>query len=727
MADFKISQLPVASDAAEGDFMIINKGNTTTNRIDVKEFIDDFVDGNYLSLSSGTFNQTVASTGKVTISGTTGVLGKLGVGTNNPVTLVDIRASNQFALDLRREGDSPSLCRLQNSGNYFNINNNGNGICFYTGLGDDNVTQRVTITNSGKVGIGTVDPTALLHLNEISPEIKISNADPIDGSNQIISKLNIEGQKGSNYKPAASIVFRQFGTWSTGDNFQSPTGIQFCTQNNDPDNDLSETAKVTINHVGAIGIGKSAPVNVIDVLYSMPEVNISNSSGMDASGGDKVLFKLKVEGQKGSNYKPAASIIFRQDNKTWSTGDNFQAPTRIEFCTQNTATNSDVSQSPTVVINSDRNVGVGSMFPKAKLEVSRLGNVAWNGPDPTAGTTAHFFHGNESPTSPSYLAISSGNQSSSGLYFGDTDDVSVGWMRYDHVTDSITLAASRSEIVTFDSNGTTTTAIKVNSRILIQDELLGISPGGDSGFDRPGFSYYSNGPCSIGRSALPVFQLVRYESAGAMAYFWQGFGNANADGSYSKALNAGNIASTGTADDVGIKLTSNGTTGPVIVQNSDARVKSLIPFTSNASDIVKLLNPGVNGFIAHELQSHVSEAVTGTQNEEEPVGTLIDYDGTVLETEVIEPYDLTYTEEVEVSPFVAATSATYDDEGNEISAATAEVEAVTQTVTRTRVWNATGTRPVYQGIDQSKLIPLLTKSLQEALARIEALEAQIGS
>jgi hypothetical protein len=32
--------------------------------------------------------------------------------------------------------------------------------------------------------------------------------------------------------------------------------------------------------------------------------------------------------------------------------------------------------------------------------------------------------------------------------------------------------------------------------------------------------------------------------------------------------------------------------------------------------------------------------------------------------------------------------------------------------------------PKYQGIDQSKLVPLLVASLQEALARITALEAK---
>ena len=34
-------------------------------------------------------------------------------------------------------------------------------------------------------------------------------------------------------------------------------------------------------------------------------------------------------------------------------------------------------------------------------------------------------------------------------------------------------------------------------------------------------------------------------------------------------------------------------------------------------------------------------------------------------------------------------------------------------------------KPEYQGIDQSKLVPLLTKSLQEALARIDTLEAEV--
>jgi hypothetical protein len=48
---------------------------------------------------------------------------------------------------------------------------------------------------------------------------------------------------------------------------------------------------------------------------------------------------------------------------------------------------------------------------------------------------------------------------------------------------------------------------------------------------------------------------------------------------------------------------------------------------------------------------------------------------------------------------------------------------------------ATGTKdevdadgnPVHQGIDQSKLVPLLTAALQEAVTRVETLEAKVAA
>jgi len=99
--------------------------------------------------------------------------------------------------------------------------------------------------------------------------------------------------------------------------------------------------------------------------------------------------------------------------------------------------------------------------------------------------------------------------------------------------------------------------------------------------------------------------------------------------------------------------------------SSDYRLKeNVVPLTGAADRLNQLQvhrfnfiadpDTTVDGFIAHEAQAVVPEAVTGTHDE-------VDADG----------------------------------------------------------------NPIYQGIDQSKLVPLLTAALQEALAKIETLETRL--
>ena len=105
------------------------------------------------------------------------------------------------------------------------------------------------------------------------------------------------------------------------------------------------------------------------------------------------------------------------------------------------------------------------------------------------------------------------------------------------------------------------------------------------------------------------------------------------------------------------------------------RVKQLQPRRFN---FITDADTTVDGFLAHEAQAVVPEAVAGEK-------------------------DATKEEEYVVTPAVL------DDDG----------EQVTPAVMGTR----TVTDP--QGIDQSKLVPLLTAALQEAIARIEELEARL--
>ena len=121
-------------------------------------------------------------------------------------------------------------------------------------------------------------------------------------------------------------------------------------------------------------------------------------------------------------------------------------------------------------------------------------------------------------------------------------------------------------------------------------------------------------------------------------------------------------------NDVGrIESTASATS---FVTSSDYRLKENVSYDFDATTRLKQLKPSrfnfintpdttVDGFLAHEVSSIVPEAISGEKDKTE-----------------------TYT----------------DDDGQQ------------------------QTRPVYQGIDQSKLVPLLVKTIQELEARITTLE-----
>ena len=121
--------------------------------------------------------------------------------------------------------------------------------------------------------------------------------------------------------------------------------------------------------------------------------------------------------------------------------------------------------------------------------------------------------------------------------------------------------------------------------------------------------------------------------------------------------------------------------------SSDYRLKENITPIQGASDIVKQMRPSTytfksdgswhDGFLAHELQELHPRAVLGSK-------------------------DAMKDEEYEVTPAVL------DEDG----------AVVTEAVMGTR------SVPDYQGVDYSKLTPILTAALQEALTKIDTLEAQ---
>lgn len=96
------------------------------------------------------------------------------------------------------------------------------------------------------------------------------------------------------------------------------------------------------------------------------------------------------------------------------------------------------------------------------------------------------------------------------------------------------------------------------------------------------------------------------------------------------------------------------------------------------------------GFIAHECQAVDPMTATGTKDQMEQVGNIVLADGTIAAEDVKEPEDVfTYGEDAE--------------------------------------WQMTTERPVYQGLDDSKMIPDMIAMMQRMETRIRELEAQVAA
>ena len=133
----------------------------------------------------------------------------------------------------------------------------------------------------------------------------------------------------------------------------------------------------------------------------------------------------------------------------------------------------------------------------------------------------------------------------------------------------------------------------------------------------------------------------------------------------------------------------------VSISDGITRLKTLKPYRFNwkADTSTK-----VDGFFAHEVTAAVPEAITGTKDATENCSNVVlDKDGKFLEKNVTQ------------------------DQWN---AGKAQEPAIYPSDS---TWSASYTKNVYQKIDQSKLVPLLTAALQEAVAKIEVLETKVAA
>ena len=398
------------------------------------------------------------------------------------------------------------------------------------------------------------------------------------------------------------------------------------------------------------------------------------------------------------------NIINENDNTITigASGDNITIPSGATFTSVGIDDNADATA---ITIDSSERVGIGTTTPGVKLEIK--------GADGDADAQAIRLM--ENSTQGGFIKYD-GNVNELQLGgFNSGENTGIRIARNDATTHFNTNGAERMRID--DSGnvgiGTTSPAEKLDvyrsgSGITTRfgkDSIFGeLRVGGDSvGFtgtrtagtaDNAISGYFINNDINSGTSRFEYLTLktvnterMRIHSNGRQTYNGSSTvsGHANFVGEVGASYNALAFEHTNGGGIVGTVRTTASSTA--YNTSSDYRLKENVSYDFDATTRLKQLKPArfnfiadanttVDGFLAHEVSSVVPEAISGTKDA----------------VQVWEEGD-------ELPEGVSVGDNKLDENGNTI--------------------------PVYQGIDQSKLVPLLVKTIQELEARITTLETKV--
>lgn len=231
-----------------------------------------------------------------------------------------------------------------------------------------------------------------------------------------------------------------------------------------------------------------------------------------------------------------------------------------------------------------------------------------------------------------------------------------------------------------------------------------------------GLTAYTGGNTHISRNGEIALYLRRRSSDGAIQAF------------YRDTTIVGNISVT--------------TTATAYNTSSDYRIKEdWRPLTKPALDTLRGIpiyslkykaNPGQRliGFLAHEIQERMPEAVTGEKDAVEDVGSVTAPAGFVLRQAAAD--EVLAEDEIFIP---AKENKIVDGKHVEVDAAHGHVALTKKRVIANAVpknttpegctWSKTGTQPVLQQVDYSKIVPALIAAVQELAAKNDELEARI--
>jgi len=284
-------------------------------------------------------------------------VGSTAVSGNNRVS-VDGGGSNHFGFYLR---EHPALTTSTATPTSLRIGSDGTNTNFQTQIFYTNAVERMRITSTGGVGIGTATPTNASNYGSLA----------VNGSSGAFIDAYVNGTRVGSIEADASNVY-----------VQSVSNVPMLLRTN-------STERMRIDTSGNVGIGTSTPSAGLDIVKStLPTVSLSTTTANNT-----VKYSAIISPQYGSTADPEGVAIIGVEN---SAADNiiaiggyfgeFNAASNIRFYTANSLTTR--SGTERMRIDSSGNVGIGKTPTDKPLEIYGAGSPALRIQNSTTGTGA---------------------------------------------------------------------------------------------------------------------------------------------------------------------------------------------------------------------------------------------------------------------------------------------------------------------------------------------------
>ena len=525
---------------------------------------------------------------------------------------------------------------------------------------------RLFVNNSGNVGIGT---TAPVYKFDCRGEGAFELFNTSGGGNVLNFRPSLED--GNKFNMSISSYDHSGGGVGNADglSINSFDGLSVCTGSSTTRNEklrITEAGKVGVGTTSVAGTNTQLEVaggTATEIKISSASANNANFRGLrfgitgDSNDYSGVLFKpntaeLRLEaGYSGfggfQTFYTNGSERLRIDS-SGHVGIGTSSPTERLQVTD--GTNSNFYIAPGYNSEAGTRIGVGggeflafaaAPFTTERMRIDSSGRLL-------VGTSSSLL-------SYAQLQVTGGSDNAGHIclastYAAPTSGQNIGSQRYTNSAGGI------GAVVGVEADANWTAGTSYPSRLVFSTtanssssptERMRITSDGFIYFNTtvsPSTSGYGSGFLQVGASGsrrTALYQRAESASASSIQAFY------NPNGLVGSISTSGSSTAYNTSSDYRLKE------NVVDIADGITRVKQLQPRRFN---FIADADTTVDGFLAHEAQTVVPEAVTGTHNE-------------------------------------------VDDDGN----------------------------PVYQGIDQSKLVPLLTAALQEAIAKIETLETKVAA